>query len=85
MTALLSHTPRNGHRTVPDPGQRPLLEQELRRHEVAASKAAERGDMQTSARSILALLDCERRLGAQGPQVLQVIKPRAATAGRVLS
>ena len=93
MTVLISQSSRNGQRQPldqgrrqpPDHGQRPQLAQELRRHEAAARQAAEHGDMGSSARSILALLDCERRLGAQGPQVLQVIKPRAAAAGRGLS
>jgi hypothetical protein len=30
----------------------------------------------TAARSILEALDCERRAGGLGPQVLQLIKPR---------
>jgi hypothetical protein len=30
-----------------------------------------------AARNILLALDCERRAGAVGPQVLQLIKPRA--------
>jgi hypothetical protein len=30
-----------------------------------------------SARDILRALDCERRAGSVGPQVLQLIKPRA--------
>lgn len=51
---------------------------EARRLEAAARTAAESGDMEAAARSILALLNCERRQGAQGPQVLQVIKPRGS-------
>ncbi len=42
-----------------------------------ARLAAERGDIEESARLILAALDCERRAGGLGPQVLQLIKPRA--------
>ncbi len=56
--------------------QRSRLADELRRHESAAREAASQGHLEASARSILALLDCERRQGSQGPQVLQVIKPR---------
>ncbi|MEB3201067.1 MAG: hypothetical protein VKK62_11150 [Synechococcaceae cyanobacterium] len=41
-----------------------------------ARAAAERGEFEASARLILELLDCERRAGSLGPQVLQVIKPR---------
>lgn len=41
-----------------------------------ASEAADDGDVQGSARLILEALDCERRAGGVGPQVLQLIKPR---------
>ena len=41
-----------------------------------ASRSAEQGDFETSARLILQALDCERRAGGLGPQVLQLIKPR---------
>jgi hypothetical protein len=41
-----------------------------------ARNAAEEGAIEQSARAILAALDCERRLAATGPQVLQLIKPR---------
>lgn len=44
--------------------------------EAEARRAAEVGEIETSARAILDLLACERRLAAIGPQVLQVIKPR---------
>lgn len=37
---------------------------------------AEEGDIEASARLILQALDCERRAGGLGPQVLQLIKPR---------
>ena len=42
-----------------------------------ASRQAEQGDVAASARLILEALDCERRAGGVGPQVLQLIKPRA--------
>jgi hypothetical protein len=42
-----------------------------------ARLAAEAGEIAVAARTILETLDCERRLAAIGPQVLQVIKPRA--------
>ena len=58
--------------------QRAQLLADSRRFEAAARSAAEHGDLESAARSILALLDCERRHGAQGPQVLQVIKPRSS-------
>jgi hypothetical protein len=41
-----------------------------------ARDAAERGEVEVAARSILEALDCERRAGGLGPQVLQLIKPR---------
>ncbi|MFN7901196.1 MAG: hypothetical protein ACK5N0_16325 [Synechococcaceae cyanobacterium] len=41
-----------------------------------ARQAAERGDLQQAGRLILETLDCERRAGSLGPQVLQLIKPR---------
>ncbi|MFN9645020.1 MAG: hypothetical protein ACK6BG_07860 [Cyanobacteriota bacterium] len=41
-----------------------------------AREAAEAGDLATSARLILQSLECERRAGGLGPQVLQLIKPR---------
>jgi hypothetical protein len=41
-----------------------------------ARRAAESGDVAASARLILESLDCERRAGGIGPQVLQLIKPR---------
>lgn len=59
---------------------RELLERDRRRHEAAARAAAQQGDVAESARQILALLDCERRLSRTGPQVLQVIKPRRSPA-----
>ena len=41
-----------------------------------ARDCAEEGDLASSARLILQSLDCERRAGGLGPQVLQLIKPR---------
>ena len=38
---------------------------------------AEAGDLKASATFILKALDQERRAGAIGPQVLQLIKPRS--------
>jgi hypothetical protein len=42
----------------------------------AAELAAASGEIETAARMILQSLDCERRAGSVGPQVLQLIKPR---------
>ena len=47
----------------------------------SARRAAEEGDVAASARAILEALDCERRAGSLGPQVLQLIKPRAEQSG----
>jgi hypothetical protein len=41
-----------------------------------ARQAADAGDVSGAARLILMALDCERRAGGLGPQVMQVIKPR---------
>jgi hypothetical protein len=41
-----------------------------------AKESAESGDLAAAARLILQALDCERRAGGLGPQVLQLIKPR---------
>lgn len=41
-----------------------------------ARQCAEAGDVASAARLILQGLDCERRAGGLGPQVLQLIKPR---------
>lgn len=57
--------------------RRDQLQRDAKRHDQAARMAAELGDTEASARAILALLDCERRLASAGPQVLQVIKPRS--------
>lgn len=52
------------------------LQQQAAAHEAAAKSAAACGDVESSARFILQALDCERRAGSVGPQVLQLIKPR---------
>ena len=46
-------------------------------YEAVAEAAAAAGDVDVAARAILQALDCERRAGRVGPQVLQLIKPRA--------
>ena len=57
--------------------QRSDLQRQAAAHDKAAEEAALQGDLETSARLILQALDCERRAGGVGPQVLQLIKPRA--------
>lgn len=70
--------PGNGHGGNGHGGneqRRRLLAQaeELNDH---ARARAEEGDIEASAQLILQALDCERRAGGMGPQVLQLIKPR---------
>nr|WP_043327056.1 hypothetical protein [Cyanobium gracile] len=55
--------------------QRLLLQAEALNEQ--ARVAAREGDIDGSARAILQALDCERRAGGLGLQVLQLIKPRA--------
>jgi hypothetical protein len=52
-----------------------LLDQASQLFDQAAS-VAEAGNVADSAQLILRALDCERRAGGVGPQVLQLIKPR---------
>jgi hypothetical protein len=59
----------------PDARQRLLLK--AARLDERAREAAQIGDLEASARAILESLACERRAGGLGPQVLQLIKPRA--------
>ena len=53
------------------------LQQQLQQLDQQARAAALRGDVAESARLILLAMDCERRLASRGPQILQLIKPRA--------
>lgn len=55
--------------------RRRLLDQALGLFEQARQCAAD-GDTAASAQAILQALNCERRAGGLGPQVLQLIKPR---------
>lgn len=52
-----------------------LLDQAAQLFEQAAG-AAGAGQVSDAAQLILKALDCERRAGGVGPQVLQLIKPR---------
>ena len=68
----------NSTHTAPLPkDQRAFLLLELSSRESEAGAAAAVGDLDLAARAILRALDCERRLGALGPKVLQLIKPRS--------
>jgi hypothetical protein len=57
------------------PGRQGLLDQAAVLHD-QARRSAEAGDLAAAAQAILQSLDCERRAGGLGPQVLQLIKPR---------
>jgi hypothetical protein len=63
-------------RAQQEDGVREQLQHEAERHGQAAKLAAAQGDIEAAARSILAMLNSERRLTSSGPQVMQVIKPR---------
>lgn len=86
MTGTSTLTPRS-NRPVPsrppvgapggvDPAQRQKLLDRASGLDDQAKLAAERGLTEQAARLILQSLDCERRAGGLGPQVLQLIKPR---------
>ncbi len=53
------------------------LQQQARVLDGRARQAAAEGNIAESARLILQVLQCERRLANSGPQVLQLIKPRS--------
>lgn len=57
--------------------QRSRLLAQVKLLEQQAMQAVENGDLADAGKNILAALDCERRAGSVGPQVLQLIKPRA--------
>jgi hypothetical protein len=59
-----------------DPSHRQDLLLQAAKIDQQARLAAEQGDLANSARLILEAMDCERRAGGLGPQVLQLIKPR---------
>jgi len=69
-----------GRSVIPTPGQaeprQHWLDQAARLAAQAADAAGD-GNIDQSARLILEALDCERRAGGVGPQVLQLIKPRS--------
>lgn len=87
LTAVRQFSPKPGmaaaaSRRPAAPEQRPAVDRsewqaKAQTLELEAQQAAEEGDIERSAQKILAALDCERRAGSVGPQVLQLIKPRA--------
>jgi hypothetical protein len=62
---------------MPDSDSRQRLLRQAAEFNDQGRAAAEGGELEASARAILAALDCERRAGGLGPQVLQLIKPRS--------
>ena len=77
LTLQTSVRPRSSVSPLPDASARQrLLLQAATLNEQAQSAATE-GELEASARAILGALDCERRAGGLGLQVLQLIKPRA--------
>jgi hypothetical protein len=69
-------TPGRPHPSAPESAERrTLLDQASRLHD-QARLSAEAGDIAAAAQTILKALNCERRAGGLGPQVLQLIKPR---------
>jgi hypothetical protein len=73
--AIPSHA-RKPLQPIVDAAPRQHLEQQAAQLLERAARAAQEGDTAQSARLILEALDCERRSGGSGPQVLQLIKPR---------
>jgi len=65
-----------GASAISDPERRQHLLDRAAALDGRARTAAERGDTDEAARLILQSLECERRAGGLGPQVLQLIKPR---------
>ena len=65
-----------GAASASDPERRQHLLERATALDARAKAAAERGDTDEAARLILESLECERRAGGLGPQVLQLIKPR---------
>lgn len=59
-----------------DPADRDRLLTEAQQLQEKARLNALAGDVAGSAQLILQALECERRAGGLGPQVLQLIKPR---------
>lgn len=70
--AVGRHLPPSGG----DPADRDRLLALARELHEKARLCAVAGDIPGSAQLILQALDCERRSGGLGPQVLQLIKPR---------
>jgi hypothetical protein len=74
--SVRAERPRSALPAMPDADSRQRLIRQAADLNEKARIAAEQGDLEAAARGILAALDCERRAGGLGPQVLQLIKPR---------
>lgn len=77
LTLATPARPKSSVSSLSSPGARQrLLLQAATLNEQARMSASD-GDIDAAARAILQALDCERRAGGLGLQVLQLIKPRA--------
>lgn len=72
---LVRAKPPSSGSTAESPDRQILLAKASELQERARLRA-EAGDIAAAAQMILQSLDCERRSGGLGPQVLQLIKPR---------
>lgn len=77
LTLESSARPRSSVSPLSDTSARQRLLLQASTLNEQARMAATEGDLDASARAILGALDCERRAGGLGLQVLQLIKPRA--------
>ncbi len=77
LTLETPSRPKSGVSPLADQGARQRLLLQAASLNEQARGAASEGDIDASARAILQALDCERRAGGLGLQVLQLIKPRS--------
>jgi type IV secretory pathway VirJ component len=77
VTLERSHRARPSVVTMPEADTRQRLVRQAAALDEQARMAAGAGDLEASAKAILEALDCERRAGGLGLQVLQLIKPRS--------
>lgn len=77
LTSERSHRVRSNAMTLPESDTRQRLARQAAVLDEQAQMAASAGDLEAAAKAILEALDCERRAGGLGLQVLQLIKPRA--------
>ena len=77
LTLGSSVRPRSSVSPLSDPSPRQRLLLQAATLNEQARMAALEGELDVAGRAILEALDCERRAGGLGLQVLQLIKPRA--------